>query len=498
MSVALGIFSGRWILAALGEVDFGLLGVIGGMIAFVTFFNAALAEATGRFYAFSIGKSSLNEHNDQGLEDCRKWFNTALFLHIVIPALLVMIGWPAGEWMVEHFLNIPADRVSACVWVWRFSCVTCFISMVNVPFRAMYVAKQYIAELTVYDLSRTLVNFFFIYYMMIHPSDWLVKYAGWTCLIVFIPQLLICIRAQAVFPECRIRPTYFWSPQRMKELGSFAGWHTFGSLAYILRSQGNSIIVNKFFGAGINASFSLASTVDGQVGALSGAMRGAFQPAIAQAYGANDLLLSRMLSAVTSKFCLSATLFFALPFFLEGGYIMKLWLVHPPLSVTEICVLLVIGDLIDKSTLGHILAINATGNVALSQSWEAVGRLICIPVSIILCFLGCGPCSIGWAYIVSSLVISMGRVYCAQKNIGLSIMYWVKKVAFPAVCLTLSSMFCGTLIKNLLGESLLRLLCITICVELLFMFGMWFLMLDRRERKYILKHLRTHLSARLK
>ena len=40
---------------ALGEVDYGLMGVVGGLTAFVTFLNGIMAGGIGRFYAISVG-----------------------------------------------------------------------------------------------------------------------------------------------------------------------------------------------------------------------------------------------------------------------------------------------------------------------------------------------------------------------------------------------------------------------------------------------------------
>lgn len=39
---------------ALGEADYGLVGVIGGLTAFITFFNNLLGWALGRFYAVVV------------------------------------------------------------------------------------------------------------------------------------------------------------------------------------------------------------------------------------------------------------------------------------------------------------------------------------------------------------------------------------------------------------------------------------------------------------
>lgn len=40
---------------ALGEVDYGLMGVVGGLTAFISFLNGIMASGVGRFYALSVG-----------------------------------------------------------------------------------------------------------------------------------------------------------------------------------------------------------------------------------------------------------------------------------------------------------------------------------------------------------------------------------------------------------------------------------------------------------
>ena len=37
-ALAIGLFCGRWTLMALGEVDYGLMGVVGGLTVFIVFF----------------------------------------------------------------------------------------------------------------------------------------------------------------------------------------------------------------------------------------------------------------------------------------------------------------------------------------------------------------------------------------------------------------------------------------------------------------------------
>ena len=165
------------------------MGVVGGLTAFIEFINGLLASAVGRFYAFSIGKASTANDSNDALESCRQWFSLAICIHTVVPIALISVGYPAGVWVVENFLTIPPDRVPSCIWVFRFVCISCFFFMVNVPFMAMYTAKQYIAELTIYSFITTSLNAFYLYYMITHPGDWLARMALWTCILSVVPQI---------------------------------------------------------------------------------------------------------------------------------------------------------------------------------------------------------------------------------------------------------------------------------------------------------------------
>jgi len=83
-SLVCGLFISRWVLAALGKTDFGLYGVVGGMTVFFAFLNTLLSVATGRFYAYAEGqaqKSAAEGQAEAGLEECRKWFSTAVLLY---------------------------------------------------------------------------------------------------------------------------------------------------------------------------------------------------------------------------------------------------------------------------------------------------------------------------------------------------------------------------------------------------------------------------------
>ena len=356
-----GIFTSRWVLATLGHVDYGLYGLVGGLTVFVAFFNGVLSGAVSRFYAYSVGKASAEKCANKGLQDCRVWFSLAVILHSIVPIILVVIGYPVGHYVVRYWLVIPVERITACVWVWRFVCISCFVNMVTVPYKAMFEAKQEIAELTVYSVAQSICTVMWAYYMFSCPNhDWLIWYAMAMMVMAVTPQLLIALRAACIFEECHFTGSAWRELRRLAYLGGYAGWQMFGALGMLMRAQGMSLVINHFFGPTVNAAMGVANTINGQANTLSAAMQTAFTPAITNACGADNMPLVRVLSYRACKFGMVLSLIFVLPLSLELDNVMSLWLVEPPKYAAGLCLFVMASLIINKSAVGHMVAISAT------------------------------------------------------------------------------------------------------------------------------------------
>ncbi len=489
-ALACGLFTGRWTLMVLGEVDYGLYGVVGGLTAFISFFNSLLSSAVGRFYAFSVGAATVAGSASEGLENCRKWFNTAVLIHTVVPLVLMAVGYPIGEYALRNaWLNIPPDRVEACVWVFRLVCVSCLMGMMSVPFNAMYTAKQYIAELTIYSFFTTTFNVVALYYMVTHPGEWLVRYALWSCLLGNLPQLIITVRAFKLFPECRFRRAYLWNWGRTKEICYYAGWQFFGIFGAMLRGQGIAILLNRAFGASVNAANAVGHNLAHHCDTLAGCMLGAFSPAITNARGAGDWHKMRAMAYRTCKIGTLLTLIFALPLALEVEEVLRLWLKNPPQYAAGLCLCVLGMGVIDRTAVGHMLAVNAHGRIALYQAVLGTSLILTLPIAYLFVRLGWGVYSVGGATMLTMAFCAWGRVWFARKLVGMSARYWLARIFLPIVCLIAVCGAAGWLPRLWLEPSIWRIGLTGCIVEALLFPLAWGLILDREERAFILSKL---------
>lgn len=469
---------------ALGKSDYGLYGVVGGLATFIAFFNGLLGSSVARFFAYSIGKDSANREQKNATEECRKWFNTALMVHTLVPLVLITVGYPLGVWAIENWLTIPPDRVDVCVIVFRCVCLSCFVSMVNVPFSAMYTAKQYIAELTIYGVVANTLQACFLYYIASHPSDWLARYAMWTCFLAIVPQLIICLRAMKIFPECRIDLRLCWNATRLRQLCYFAGSLAFGGLGSMMRGQGVAILVNKYFGPAVNAAMSIANSVNAQSIALVSAMQGAFTPAIVQACGAGDEAHMRRLAFRACKFGVLLVLIFAIPLGIEIDNVMRLWLKTPPEYSAGLCLCMLAIVVVDKISVGHMIAVNAKGRIARYQMFLGTVLVMSLPVAWLFVALGLGVYSIGVALFLMSLACSIGRIWLARSLAGMSARYWLCKVALPVATTMLMATVVGFIPRLSFAPSFGRLCSTTLVVEIVLIPLAWLFVLDLAERRF--------------
>ena len=475
-----GLFTARWALQALGEVDYGLYGVVGGLVFFINFFNAALSGSMSRFYAVAIGES--------GVEECRKWFTAALVIYTVLPLIMALVCVPAGVWAVAHWLDIPEGRFAACRAVLFCTAFSAVVAMACTPFYALYIAKQRIAELTLYSFAQTVLNVIVVYYMATHPGDWLSHYAIYRCLLFVVPLAIIVWRATCIFPECRIVRRNVDMGKRIKRLFSYAGWQLFGAGGMLCRNQLMQVLVNKFFGPSANAAQTVSNTVGGYAGTFAAELAGAYAPAVCTAYGEGDLSGMHEMGCRVSKFAILVSLILMLPLALELPEILRLWLGNPPAHASELVFFALAAILVGQSVSGQDVVSNATGRVAVYQAASGCLLMTALPMALCFAFAGADlPKVVGGALLASSMASAVARLVLARRMFGMGLRRWLFACLMPVVMVAAVSAAAGCVPRLLMTASPLRVCATVLMSELVFLPMAWRMVLDGGERRVVME-----------
>lgn len=475
-ALGLTLFSSRWVLNSLGQTDYGLFSLVGSVIVFITFLNGVMAGSVSRYLAYAIGRGDS--------EDVTHWFNTALSLHLCFAFSLVLIGWPIGDYVIAHVFHIPPDRIPACLWVFRVSLVSAFASMVSIPFVAMFTAQQNITEISAWGILQSVLSFSLAYTLTRISGDRLLFYAiGMVAIIVFI-QAVMVFRAFSIFRECRVVAKQWFDVSRFKNIFSFAIWNLIGSTGATFRDQGSNILLNLYFGPGVNAAFGIAKQVSAQTNQLSAAMLGAFSPEVTASEGRGDRQRMLNLSHRACKYGTILIMLFAIPLIAEMDYVLKFWLRTPPPYTALFCQWILGGFLIDRLTTGYMIAVNARGKIAAYQATVGISLLLTLPLAWLFLWLGYLPTSVGVAFVITSVVCSLGRVLWLRRLFGEPIKRWLQTVVLPCLIVGVVAAAAAWAPRWLMPPSFARLACATALSVAAALLATWLITFDSSERTF--------------
>ena len=482
----MGLFSTRWVLKALGKEDFGLYSVVGGLIVFILFIGTTMSSSVQRFYAYAIGQGDN--------EEIKRWFNTAFILHAIFALLLVLVGIPFGNYLLDYVMNIPSGRLSTCHWVYYFSIIGAVGTMLTTPYLAMFYARQRIFELSFWNILQSSLMFGLAYCLLSLKGDLLLVYASWVVLIKLFLDLVQILRALWLFSECRLKRNYWFNKNKSIELMSFAGWSLFGPAGVVLRNQGVALLVNMFSGAKVNAAFGIANQVAAQTGNITMSFYHAISPEITSREGAGERGRMISLSLRTSKFAMLLTLMWLIPLYIEMDYVLDLWLKDVPEFASAFCRIILIAYFVDKLTVGYMGAIQAQGTIAGYQATLGGALILTFPLAWFVYFIGGTPCEAVSMTIITSTICSLGRIWWVKHLMGIPILRWFKEVFLKFIYVAIPVVLLISVLQHYMDVSFLRLISLSIMSCIFTSSIAWFVALDHEEKVFVLKKANTILG----
>lgn len=126
LTMGVALYTSRVVLNALGETDYGVYNVVGGVVTMLGFFNSSIGTSTQRY--LNVGMTS----DEDGL--LRRIFSTAVNVHLIIGLFTVLLLETAGLWFVMNKLVIPDGQMNAALWVYQCSVLSFLISMTSAPY----------------------------------------------------------------------------------------------------------------------------------------------------------------------------------------------------------------------------------------------------------------------------------------------------------------------------------------------------------------------------
>lgn len=421
LTMGVGLYTSRLVLQTLGVEDYGIYGLVGGIVTMFAFLNSAMSSATQRYLSFDIGKGDSIK--------LKQTFNATLNIHILIAGIIFILAETIGLWFVNYKLNIPAERMVAANWVYQFSIFTFILGVIQVPYNALLIAREHMNVYAYMSIIEVVLKLVIVLILVKFGEDKLILYALLTFAVSFIIRTLYKIYCKKHFKEATYQ--FYYDKAYYKELLSYSGWNLFGNIAAIARGQGSNILLNLFFGPIANAAYSLTIMVQGIIGTFVGNFQTALNPQITKNYAKGDVEASLNLMFKSSKFSYFAMFILVVPFLYNIDYVMHLWLGNIPPYATQFIQLALIYSLIETISNPLMTGAQATGRIKWYQIVIGSFIFLTLPVVWIVFKVVPEPSYLYFVLIGNSIIAFVFRIFFLKKMMGLKLIQYIRAVLLP-------------------------------------------------------------------
>ena len=414
--MGIGLYTVRAILDLLGVVDYGIYNVVGGVVAMFSFVNGTLATSSQRYFSIELAKGDLNRLN--------KWFCLNITAFSVFIVIFVVIAETIGVWFVNTQMTIPPERMFAANIVYQISILSFCVSFISIPYNALIIAHERMSAFAYISIVEALMKLGIVFILMYISWDKLISYSVLmliTSIVITLSYIIFCHRK---FIESKY--SFYWNKSEIKELVSFSGWHLFGTLSVVVRSQGINILLNMFFNPAVNAARAIAFQVYNAVSQLSTNFFTAVKPQIYKTYASGGYeILNKLIcrSIIMCAFLVSILVF---PILANTSYILGLWLKEVPDYAVVFTQLVLINGLIDSTNEPITASVLATGKIKKYEIIVGSLFMLNLPISYIALKLWCNPVITMFVSIALSVLVTMARSYILCRKIGFRFIYYIK------------------------------------------------------------------------
>lgn len=488
ITVFISLYTTRLVLNALGASDFGVFGVVGGVITMLGFLNGAMSSATQRYMSYSQGEGD-NERQ-------RYIFNNSLILHWGIAIVVGLFLELAALLFFNSILNIEPSRIDAAKWIYHFMVVSTMFTIISVPYDAAINAHENMFYYSIVGILESVLKLVIALYVVYTLYDKLITYGLLMALLSIFLLIIKQAYCQIKYDECKYRISGYVSKKVIRELTGFAGWNFVSTAGTLLGNCGGNVVVNHYFGTSINAAQNVGSQLRGQMMAFSNNMLKALTPVIVKKEGEGDRFAMLKFSLTGSKLSFLMFALLAIPFIVETPFILKVWLKNVPDWTVCFSRFQIVIALMEQLTITLGTTIAATGKIKEISIFSGFARFVPLIIYVFVFSFGGEPY---WLYII--ILINFGfilngyTIYQCKKHCNLSMRMFCNSVLYPCCFCSVLSLIIGSIPVVLMEESWMRFIissCMTLSSYLLAIYYVGF----NGEEKIIINSLLRKIFKR--
>lgn len=476
LMMAVSFFTVRITLDALGEVDYGVYNVVGGLVAMFSVLSGAVSVAISRYLTYELGTGDRDRLNVV--------FCTSVNIQMLMGLLVLVVAESVGVWFLNTWMNIPAERMGAANWVFQCSVVTFVVNLVSIPYNALIIAHERMSAFAYIGLLEAGLKLAVGYLLYVSPTDRLVFYSALLMLVSALMRVIYGAYARSRFEESRYRRVK--DRALMKDMSKFIGYTFWGNGVVILRDHGTNILLNIFFGPVVNAARGIAMNVNTAVYSFVSNFMTAMNPQITKSYAQSEYGAMNALILRGCRFSFFILTLLVIPVSVNIDYLLGLWLTEVPAHTAAFVVLTLVYSLVDCYVTPLCTGVVANGRIKKYEIQLTCIYVVNFAVVYLILEMGAAP---EWVFILAVLFkcfVLVALLWNGRRMFRFKVGVFVRKAFAKPVSLFVACYLVARWVRFDVGDGFLRFLLSASFSLVLSAAAIWWIGMERSERKVIM------------
>ncbi len=424
ITLLVSLYTSRVTLEMLGIDDFGVYGVIGGVVGLFAFLSRTLTASFNRYICIGIA------HNDQ--VEINHVVGASMMIQLIIIAVVLIVGETVGIWFINDYLVIAPEKLTAAHVVFQFSVVTFIVNIFTSAYNSIIISYERMSIYAYICIFEVIAKLAVVYALSLSDGSRLELYAGYICGVQLIVLVIYYWYVRKQYPM--IRAALKNSAKYVKDMLSFAGYGFVGSFAFVVKNQGLNFLLNIFGGPALNAARAISFQVYTAVYNFVGNFQTAFSPYLLKRQTLNSKETCNTDVRIFTQVSFAVMVILMIPILYATPQIIQFWLGDnvPEYTISFTRLILLIG-LCEAISAPLLNIINGSGNIARLQITAFVVYLSVIVISYLFLKKGALPNAVYYIDLASNIFMVFMRIIIARYTTDLILSKYFKTTFLPIV-----------------------------------------------------------------
>lgn len=475
----------RLILQALGVDNYGLYNVVGGIVSMLAIISTSMIATTNRYISVEMGKGTAGNP--------RKVYSTLMFIHVALAVLLILIGEPIGALYIDNYLNVTNASITDAHFVFIFSLIAMFFTIVAVPSSGLMMADEKFLPMSLIDCGKAILNVVMAVILLHYDGNRLRLYAILMAVLTIVNRVAFHLYCKLKYSQI-VKFKFNKNKQDYKGIASFTWWMLVGASAQVGRTQGAAMVINLFFRNSINAAFGVASQISHATAMFTNTLRQSVTPQIMKNQGTNSSRSLNLVYAI-SRYTYLIMLIISVPLLLTMNTLLQIWLGvdNVPPMTNFFASFLLFGGMISNLKSGFDASIQASGKIRKNQIGYSIINLSIIPIVYVLYKIGFPAYSnviVGICLTIATIIFQ-ATIMKEQTEFTYRD-YWTLTI-FPSFLASAVAFVPMIGLRLIIGNHIAVVLGFALLAALWTCFAVFFVGMNKRERKSIIEFAKIKL-----